>query len=203
MRLRFYISFLALEAITILIFACNRGHDSKENHNNDIVWTKTIKLTWNDFKRPAPWIRVHDAQSALWIDVSDQSLVGLDQIEIAAYFRPDSSWAIPEKTSENLLDHEKRHFDIAEITARRFRQYFSEWNGGDRENFDLYIMNVRKLISSFSDSIQNLYDTETNHSLNKEVQRAWDLRIDSILNNLRQYENNKVKVKVQYQKRKY
>src|SRR5690606_10295249 len=81
------------------------------------------RLNWCDFKGDAPQGNLHSAGSALSIDMKVEQLGILTyQIYIVTCFNPRNSWVRKGAKSRELLYHERLHFDITELYARKLRE---------------------------------------------------------------------------------
>ena len=110
------------------------------------------------------------------------------KIKISAEFNPLESWTRYPKLEhpEEALNHEKRHFDICEIYARKIRQVVSQahlntWNFNGELDF-LF----KKLVKEYH-AEQARYDRETNHSMDAAQQKKWNTAIDAQLKTLSDY----------------
>jgi hypothetical protein len=105
------------------------------------------------------------------------------------------SWS-KDKKSNSLLKHEQLHFDIAELTTRKLRQAYSTHVSYDIEATSLFIDSVFNRYSKIEfDSINALYDTETNHGIIETKQKVWETKITSELKKLEKYASTKVVIK--------
>jgi hypothetical protein len=116
-------------------------------------------------------------------------------IRITAEFRPHESWTrYPKiKLPAVALDHEKRHFDITEIYARKIRQMVSTTKFssiGFNEELDALF----KEMAAQHRAEQARYDLETNHSIKPEEQKQWNVWIDSQLKALSKYSGEIVNI---------
>lgn len=78
--------------------------------------------------------------------------------------------------TQEVLNHEQLHFDIAEYVARRLNSHLV--NIKDLNTAD-------KLFAQYTDTlalIQMVYDAQTNHSNDLEWQNKWRTNMDSLLN---------------------
>lgn len=103
-------------------------------------------------------------------------------------FNYDSSYIKKEylsfKTAEEnnyLFIHEKNHYLISIIYAKRFKKFISE-NPKMTDNAIINLYNNNFV--TLSQAEEN-YDRETNHSMDKEKQRIWNMQILSLLNDLK------------------
>jgi hypothetical protein len=179
-----YLKGLSLFFLSLLFIHCRQNQNPKQYLNKYIIWKKYHSLAWANFKGQPPLINNHAARSYIWFDLDTKNLGNSIEVHFATYFIPDSSWNYPSKISDKVLDHETKHFNLGEISSRQCRKYLTEWKGRDYDDFLIYVRNGNFEQRSFEMQMQ--YDSETNHSLDSLVQKKWDDRIDSLLD---EYEN--------------
>ncbi|MBK9983488.1 MAG: DUF922 domain-containing protein [Saprospiraceae bacterium] len=116
-------------------------------------------------------------------------------VKVTALFLPFESWTRYPKLEhpDEALNHEKRHFDICEIYARKIRQAIV-MNHFSRTKFSSSLENIFNKITSEYRAEQNKYDRETKHSMDTEQQLKWNKSIDARLASLRAYSSSTVKV---------
>lgn len=165
--------------------------------NNHIVWSPDINLKWEDFKGPPDYSSIHWA--SVYIDLNYQERKIKDSVvfTVKCLFSRPFSWVkyemveLTEWDSLGLI-HEKNHFDIGEIHARKLRKVFSETRFTNDEllngKSDIIADSIKKL--SFVE--QNLYDKETEHGSNKEKQNQWNIMIAKELLELNSYRRETV-----------
>ncbi len=83
------------------------------------------------------------------------------------------SWAIAQADNVNSLNHEQTHFNITQLIAEKFKERLRE-ESLPPQDFDsriqyLYIEYFRKI-----NKLQDQYDLETEHGLNREKQIYWE-----------------------------
>ena len=118
------------------------------------------------------------------VDISDRS----STVMITARFHPKESWTrYPNLNNpDQALEHEKRHMDITEVYARKFRQLVST-SLFTASHFQEEIGRLFKEIVSQQREEQTRYDQETNHSINTAQQQKWNTQIDRQLEALKAY----------------
>ena len=119
------------------------------------------------------------------------------KLKVSAQFHPTESWTRYPKLyhPDEALNHEKRHFDICEIYARKFRQLLAQSNWTNR-NFDANLRaSFKKLVAEYR-SVQAKYDRETEHSIDVAQQENWNERIDRELAELAAYSETIVSIKL-------
>jgi predicted secreted Zn-dependent protease len=84
--------------------------------------------------------------------------------------------------------HEQGHFDITEIFARKLNKAMSAYHF----NQNTYRKDLNKIYQDIikeKDNMQDQYDHETNFSRNKEKQMEWLKKIQTMLEELKEYDN--------------
>lgn len=85
--------------------------------------------------------------------------------------------------SKYALNHEQYHFNITEYHARKLNSILENKH---LENESQVIYELLRIRSDLR-RMQNKYDHETDHSLNRAFQRKWEYQIDSLLNESSDY----------------
>src|ERR1700751_1707415 len=112
--------------ILLLLISSFASMPTMEVQTNEIsiIWQEGHLLTWSDFKgRPENPNSVASTSYDIIkriIDYGDSAT-----IIIRAVFFPYKSWKRKGRNDEDILIHEQRHFDIAELYARKLRKSFS------------------------------------------------------------------------------
>ena len=161
------------------------AQDPKDPNEELLGWS-TKKLTWSDYKaRPNPDSDAA-ASTTTYLGISYNISSSNFSYKIESKFSKTRSWGL-HKTAY-ILAHEQGHFDIAEIFARKLHQKMTEY----RFNRKTYEKDLRKIYQDILDEkekMQNDYDGETNHSINREKQAEWLVRIAELLEELKPYSN--------------
>jgi hypothetical protein len=165
------------------------GH-SEEAFGDSIPWSPERKLTWNDFKGTANDTDPSDALTYTRNETRFESFGIGDRMEvesqITCYFIKEKSWVKSGKQGEYLLNHEQRHFDLAEAGAREFKKKLKKIHF-TAANFNGEIKRLTKETNDKYSDLQKQYDEETNHSRIEEMQKKWNLKIDTMLRELEDY----------------
>ena len=88
--------------------------------------------------------------------------------------------------TDYILSHEQGHFDIAEIFARKLNKKMSEYRF-DKKTYQKDLNKIYHDILDEKEKMQNDYDKETNHSINKEKQAEWLKKIAKMLEEYKDY----------------
>jgi hypothetical protein len=148
-----------------------------------IDWHADSLLTWNDFQGAIDSSSSFSALTYYGTSYQYKCDEHLGKYTIAfttkSYADPNRCWSKVEKQTPALLKHEQLHFDIAEFFARQLLIAFNSYN---------YTINYKTEIKQINDdmvakrnSMQELYDHQTNHSINKIMQARWELYMDNLL----------------------
>jgi hypothetical protein len=151
---------------------------------NEVVWQEDRPLVWSDFNQG----HKNDYFAALTtsgITLSYTAKPTCYNIEVSAVFDKDLSWVNKQLATENLLTHERLHFDITELHTRLLRKRISELPYIDDIGLNnLYTQSINDL-----KQMQQDYDEETHHSLYTSEQLKWEKEIADQIIGLSAYEN--------------
>lgn len=137
-------------------------------------WRAHRPLIWEDFRgHPQPATGV-DAVSSCGIRCDPElRRDGSLRFSVNAYFSHDDSWVDGRDASDYLLVHEQRHFDLAELYARKLRKELqaTRFQRGklNQQIQQAYDRNFRAYKKA-----QHTYDSESAHSTDLEAQKRWD-----------------------------
>lgn len=155
-----------------------------------ISWKSSRKLTWADFKgKPKKGTSaVALTASGITFGYSVQTRGGnITSFEprVYAHFYPEKSWVIKEGATDYILAHEQLHFDITELYVRKFREAISKLRVSNSIKKQLEALHQQ--VNEKLNETQTLYDSQSNHSINKEAQKEWESFIAIELKKLEQY----------------
>lgn len=158
--------------------------DYRDNLDNDTVFYNPERpLTWADFKgRP----RFGNYAASIFASISYEGnskvidgMVHLDLV-LKTYMLKSSSWVRSNNHHSYGLNHEQRHFDIAKIITERLREKISSLEL-QPHNFDRVISHHYLEAYREMNRLQEQYDKETSHGMNKSAQERWNKKIDEEL----------------------
>jgi hypothetical protein len=163
---------------------------SKDGVVDKIEWDENYKLSWEDFRGPRTKGGSYVASTASGISFSYSHKEINGKIEydysIKCHFYPNESWYDKARASTYILKHEQTHFDISELHARILRKRIIEVN---------FSLNVKEEIKALYEAaevdrrvMQNRFDSESDHSKNKEMEYKWEA---FVANQLQVYERYK------------
>jgi len=159
-----------------------------------IPWTGHDKLEWPDFQakeKGSSGFAVATVRSNFGFTINNKG-AQIPSGEVYVYFYCEQSWKndspFNDRIMRQVLAHEQKHFDIAEIHGRKFYKTILEM----KEDGSLSLENLR---SSLADARvefkanQKLYDKQSRHSSDGDMQRYWVKKIDDELAALSAYSN--------------
>ena len=170
----------------------NRALKQDASDNDTIVYKPGIKVNWNDFKGEPQNRGARVAMTYSGFAFSFHSDEYNFKLKINVYMIRSKSWT---KTDDSfVLQHERGHFDITEISARKFwkilkAKHLDHVKNSEAKKKYLAIKELYHTIANESEEMQDQYDKETNHSIIKEEQIKWTAKINKQLEELPSYED--------------
>ena len=157
---------------------------SQRKEEELLAWSDSRKLTWADYKGnpDAESDAAASTTSYLAIDYNIRSTSFSYKIE--SRFSKTRSWGLHK--TDYILRHEQGHFDIAEVFARKLHKKMSEYKF-NRRTYQKDLKKIYDEVTQEKQEIQNSYDEETNHSINKKKQAEWLGRIEEMLEEYEEY----------------
>lgn len=162
---------------------------SFKKDSNRIDWSSQKDLNWNNYTGvPDYEDGFRDAVTASAILFSTKCHpTNILEINIAAQFVKDQSWVKPVARTEYHLGHEQLHFDITELSVRKFREAIKG---------KTYLCSQQDEVQQLAEKImqecvelQQQYDRETQYSMNKKKQAEWEQSVHQDLGNLKEFEH--------------
>lgn len=160
-----------------------------------ILWSPSRKLTWDDFQAKPDTTSHYKAITSSWIGFESEVFNDSIILSVPCTFIKSQSWSVSKKNVA-LLAHEQLHFDITELVARKIRKDCSKHVSSSlTESSKILQSYYDKYYDEYWDNLNKNYDTETNHSINKEKQKEWELKIAKELKALEKYSSTRVVIK--------
>ncbi|QHT72257.1 hypothetical protein GXP67_33720 [Rhodocytophaga rosea] len=161
--------------------------DYVRNPDQDTVFYATNRpLIWEDFRdKPRGSRFAASVFPSFAYEGSSQVVNGIVHVNIKlkVFVLKNSSWVRETAREPYGLNHEQRHFDIVKIVAERFKQKLHP----DSLTVEDHNSEIHwKYIESFREMnrLQEQYDGETNHGLDRISQDLWNQRIEAELKEL-------------------
>ena len=153
-----------------------------------IEWNEYYDLSWRDFMGKRPGDAAGDAGTVVQIKAKPFLVKNEVHYDVYALFVKDKSWA--EAYTAPLLAHEKLHFDIAELYARKIRKKISEMRAENVTQVDAFNLAIEELLQE-SNEMDMQYDIETLHGAMQDKQKEWSDKVKAELNSLRKFKKKK------------
>ncbi len=146
-----------------------------------IYYSNNNHLSWKDFTGKPDLKSFAGAVTASGFAYNanisgDADLINI-KVYIYTFFVKSHSWRKPSVTEDYYLQHEQHHFDISRLGAQEFSARLSK----SKFNADNYQAQLDSIFNkTFNDyvALQERYDRETNHSIQKQMQLAWNQTIE-------------------------
>jgi hypothetical protein len=156
--------------------------DQTQNMDNDTVFYDPDRpLRWEDFRgRPQPGGKFSASvfSSFAWEGNSEvvNGIIHL-YLKTKVYMLKSSSWVREGNKNPYALNHEQRHFDIVKIIMERFKVKLQAMNLSPDDYEGILGYQYLEVYREMN-RLQDEYDGETRHGINKTAQEQWNQRID-------------------------
>ena len=160
----------------------------KGDQKDILVWDENRLLTWDDFKgKPA---KRFSAASTNYDTYKNTEEIGhKTQVKVEAVFLCNKSWKRTSWISDEILEHEQKHFDIVELYARKLRRDIKALTYTSYEDVKAKTDSLYDLMDKELDVYQDKYDDETDASMDGNKQREWNKKIAEQIKALSAYKN--------------
>lgn len=155
---------------------------SQEKNEDLLRWSAARKLSWNDYKASPNPSSDAAATTTTYLKINYHISTDSFGYIINSWFSRTRSWG--RNKNSYILAHEQGHFDIAEIFARKLNQRMKNYTF-NRRTYDKDLDRIYKETADEKSAYQRQYDKETNHSINREKQAEWLLKIEKELEELK------------------
>lgn len=163
-------------------------------YSQKIYWREDVKLNWSNFKS-----KVNNQRGAnvvaytncgwTYSYVKSSNPKAPIKIEIQTLFNEDKSWKDVKRINDYVLLHEQKHFDAAEVYARKLRKEIAE-KIKTSSDFDKYFKAIyNRNLKEYQD-FQRTYDSETRNGMLEEKQSEYNRIIAEELENYKSYKSS-------------
>ena len=150
-------------------------------------WSPARQLTWSDFRGRPNLMSPMTATTSYVISFEARCMGDDFSFSVESRFLPTQSWVknehILDRTSDRTLNHERTHFDLSEVQARRARKGLASLRSPcalpDEERDRLMVPYLKD-----DAGVQAQYDLETMHGTLLARQGQWDERVRTWLRDL-------------------
>jgi hypothetical protein len=175
---------------TFIFLLASSFRQEPKNHTL-IKWQQNYLLKWDDFKGPQQHL---NSVASTTYDILKRAVNKRTyaRVEIVAVFYPYDSWHNKKREDKIILSHEQKHFDIAELFARKLRKKISGEMIADYADLQeklqlLYEQNDKEL-----ERYQDVYDIETDYSRNIKHQAEWNEKIENELSSYSDFSSSSI-----------
>lgn len=161
-----------------LLLLASSAAFAQSSSEDVLAWSPDRKLTWEDYKaKPDPGSDAA-ASTTTYLSIEYHITNSSFSYTIQSRFSRDRSWG--RHKSDYILSHEQGHFDIAEIFARKLHKEMSAYTFNSK-TYQKELKKIYDKVTEEKEEMQNEYDRETRHSINKEKQAEWLAKIRRML----------------------
>ena len=148
---------------------------------NDTIYHDVKKrLTWKDFKGVPDTKHFGGAVTASGYafdaDIKIEGKTVYLKVGVYVFFTKSLSWKKPTINSDYHLLHEQVHFDITRLGAENFIKELLNAKF-TKDNYNQVLDSVFDKSYAENFALQQQYDKETQHSINRQVQLQWNDKI--------------------------
>lgn len=160
------------------------GFTGSPDKGDTVFYDPRRPLTWDDFRAAPRSGKNYGAAvfSSFGYEATARTVAGVVEVvmTLKVYQLKNSSWVWPVAKHDYALRHEQLHFDITRLVAERFREKLLA-EDLQPDDYDSRIQFL--FLESFRamNKLQEQYDDETAHSINRAAQARWDEKITSDL----------------------
>lgn len=177
-----------LSIIFLLPAFAGQAQPASDPEEDLLSWNEFYRLQWHDFHGEPGKDARGDAGAAVQIKAKPFLVKKEIKYDVVALFNRSKSWA--RGRSPSLLAHERLHFDIAELYARKIRKKIRELSVRGVNDIKTYNAAIHELLLE-SNQIDLQYDLETLHGALSKKQEAWSAKVQEELAQLDRYKKTR------------
>ena len=151
------------------------------------AWSPARVVDWSDFRGKPNMASTAAAMTAYSITSEARCDEGRFTFRVQSYFLPARSWVksahLLERASDRTLQHERTHFDLSEVQARRARQGLAALKSPCELPNEVRDRLVAPYLVGDA-AVQAQYDRETIHGTHGSRQAEWEERVRGWLREL-------------------
>ena len=178
------LNFCSAQKVLVNVFIQNKI----SRLSSDTIYYDPVKpLHWEDFKGSPDKQHFGGAVTASGYafdaDIKIEGKVIYLNIGVYTFFSKKASWKKPAISSDYHLLHEQHHFDISRISAENFITAVAKAKF-TKDNYNQLMSTLFDQSYQECNRMQQQYDHETNHSINRDEQLKWNDRIAELVRKL-------------------
>jgi hypothetical protein len=154
----------------------------KTKNSKDTVYYQQRKVVWSDFT--GPYRKQSGYGAAIYTSFAFESKIYTDNYKLNIEITPmvftdkNMSWAKPEIKNEYELRHEQLHFDICYLMTLKFLKKIKTLKSNNSDDLISMVQYEYLEFYKATHNFQELYDSQTNHSIIKSEQQKWQQKIE-------------------------
>ncbi len=159
---------------------------AQSSNDGFIDWSENRPLAWADYQGTPDASSSSAASTSTLVQVQYGFKNQTVDFHIRCCFSPTRSWGLHK--DDYILSHEQGHFDISELFARKLCSKLRDYSF----NPSTYQKDLDRIYNSVMkerQEMQDQYDRETNHSIDRTAQAAWKKKIAGLLRDFSAYAN--------------
>ncbi len=158
-----------------------------KNSTDTILYKNNTTLNWSDFKDKPKDNESTVANSAIGFKynagIKTSGRQTIITVTTSSFFVRSKSWGKTAHKNAYILKHEQYHFNLARYGAELFKQNLLK----EKITYNNFNSKINKAYYQAWNAylkLQQQYDKESNHSINKPQQALWEAKIDGLLQGL-------------------
>src|SRR5690606_6200927 len=165
-------------------------HTNYLNYERPIEYYNYDSITFKNFRGLELFKKtLYNNPHYAYVVTSIEYEIDEDSITVKSLFHPSRSYVYSQTTnSKELLQHEKYHFKITELFARKMKKEITCKKLRDKSKIETLIKNKLQEEREF----QRKYDDKTFHSYVLSEQKKFEYEVDSLLDLLTTYQPSKI-----------
>lgn len=146
-----------------------------------IEWNEDRPLLWKDYAYVHVKRKGRMAMTSVKHSIKGYMRSGVPEFDISVVFVSNNSWTT-DTTNLELLEHERLHFDIAELFRRKIQDRIIILQKQKEKSAPVYRAEIKAVLKEFN-VFSEKYDSESQNGNNVEEQLRWQELIAELLNN--------------------
>jgi hypothetical protein len=195
-KLKLRVKFLRFAKINIAIIAAAftgfaiLTHTNYLNYERPIEFANYDSITFQNFRGLELFKKtLYNNPHFAYVVTSIEYQIDDDSITVRSLFHPSRSYVYNQLTnSKELLQHEKYHFKITELFARKIKKQIATEKFRDKSTIETLIK--KELLEERK--YQRKYDDKTFHSYVLSEQKKFENEVDSLLDLLTTFQPSKI-----------
>ncbi|WP_158846131.1 hypothetical protein [Algibacter sp. L1A34] len=189
-----FTKYSVLVLLFITMFFGALSHTNFLNYEEPLTFDKYNQITFKNFRGLEFFKKsLYGNERFAYVVTSIDVDIDENSATIQSLFHPSRSFVYKRNIySEELLTHEKYHFKITELFARKAKAEISSLSAFEKARVEEIVQRIRLEERAF----QKKYDYDTFHSYVLREQKIYEKEVDSLLTSLTKYESPKIVIDV-------